>query len=122
MIPYCYTNSVTRKRIGARYKLTEVVPACRECNRLLRASFIVTIAERATYLSHRIAKRYDKLLKRQEFQPWEAETLHLRDRICFRLGHLSSIAKMRRLTPKRYWDKEKTLRMQQRACGDSTHK
>ena len=52
------------KRVG--------VPACRECNQLLRAKLYLTVGERAGYLSRILAKRYAKLLATPK---WDADEL-----------------------------------------------
>lgn len=67
VVPISYTSAISRKfskrcTKGVSYSKSKVVPACSECNNLLGNYAFHTIAERADYISSRLARRYEKVL------------------------------------------------------------
>jgi hypothetical protein len=109
VIPHSLMHSQDVKRT---FENTEVVPACRDCNGALRDRPIVTVAERADWLLTRLRKKLTKMPSWSEVEIKQlGRTLQnfvrtgqgKRAALERRISHLEQVAKMRGLTPERYW-------------------
>lgn len=120
VIPVCYkTNSRKRKNkaTGAVNK-RECVGACFECNQLLTSFWLPSIAERAEYLSERLAQRYHRVLalpywSEEEIQElgWNQRTFVQREQlersiVLERLRNCNTVAQLVDMTIADYWDKQ----------------
>ena len=106
-----------RKRRRPRTNCRNSVPACSECNTLLNAAYLVTLQERAEYLTEKYERRYSKLLAQPVWGEEEIESLGPsmqafiqakgteRQILMDRLAHLGTIARFGALTVDEYWER-----------------
>ena len=84
VIPKCILRSIGavddteiyNRLLGKRMLL---VPACRECNNLLGATYQSTVKARKKFLKQKLKIRYKKLLKMPDWNIWELN--HLNDNL-----------------------------------------
>jgi hypothetical protein len=110
VVAHSLVNSASRDRT---FDHDEVVPACKDCNGALNNKPLVTIAERAHWLSERLKKKLDKM---PIWEPREIDKLGRclqsvvnagqlkRKKTERRVEHLEQVAQLRGLTPERYWE------------------
>ena len=108
VIPKVYSQVVGRSR-------EDCVPACRECNSILKDWIVDTIADRAGYVARVLSEKHRSLLASPEWNAYEYEELEGRllkqvkslqtkkKVVKARIGYAESVALMAELTIEGVW-------------------